>query len=322
MSEQSSNPDRKNTMSMQDSMKNNIYEYSEYELITEFIDNEISDPELREKIHLKINSDPDYFNRYNFELLTKKSFSTKSTRIETPHYLYQNIHNGIDDYIQKAGHKVNQNFIPSSEISKIAISKNSSPLRYRSNYKKYIPIYVIAFFILMGTAFFINNYIESSPDVKENDLVAIARNIFEKVEKGELKIQYSTKNADELKDSMEKNLDFNVFVPDVLDAELIGGVCNEINGQKLAHIIHKKDGIIIYTLQAEKNKVMNNNDSENHVTLNANFKTEVENGKNWFPCNKDKSKTVVIWYRGNVICSSVSEMDSQEISTALTSYRK
>ncbi len=117
---------------------------------------------------------------------------------------------------------------------------------------------------------------------------------------------------------MNKYLDFKVFVPDVKDAILIGGVCNEINGEKVAHIIHKKGNIYIYTLQASKKDVMTNKDK---IILCDKFKETVNEGTNWFPCSKDQKRTVVIWFKDNVICASVAQMEPQEIVSTLTNYK-
>ncbi|MEO6694025.1 MAG: hypothetical protein ABIY50_03530, partial [Ignavibacteria bacterium] len=172
--------------------------------------------------------------------------------------------------------------------------------------------------ILIAFAFVFSNYLKKNPNVNENDLVSVSRNIFDKVESGEINLQFKSNNARVLADSMNKYLDFEVFIPDVKEAELQGGVCNEQNGEKLAHIIHKKNGIMIYTLQASMKEVMNN--SEN-IILTPEFKENVTLGKNWFHCDKDKKRTAVIWYKDNVICSSVAHLDSQDICKTLTSYK-
>ena len=46
---------------------------------------------------------------------------------------------------------------------------------------------------------------------------------------------------------MNKYVDFKVFIPDVKDAELIGGVCNEVNGEMLVHLVPKWKHNYLYT---------------------------------------------------------------------------
>ncbi|MEZ4824410.1 MAG: hypothetical protein R2942_19270 [Ignavibacteria bacterium] len=86
----------------------------------------------------------------------------------------------------------------------------------------------------------------------------------------------------------------------------------------IAHFVHKKGNIIIYTLQADKQEVLNNLDK---IILQDNFKENVKSGKNWFPCSKEPHKTAVIWFKDNVICSSVADMEPKEISVVLSNYK-
>jgi len=288
---------------------------SEYELITAYIDNEIKDTNEYNRIKNLIESNPDYYNRYIFEKLTKETFQKRNKRIETAAYLYTSIGNSISEYIKSAEIKNSvQGSVNKDSISQIYTQQLN---REKSNLKRYLTYGSFALIILVALAFVFNNYLQKNP-LNENDLVAVSRKIFDKVESGEVKLQFKSNNAKDLSDSMNKYLDFKVFVPDVKDAELEGGVCNEQNGEKLAHIIHKKNGIIIYTLQANLKDVMNNSE---RIILCPEFKENVNAGKNWFKCDKDKSRTAVIWYKDNVICSSVAHLDSQDISKTLTSYK-
>ena len=285
---------------------------SKYELISSYIDNELSDNTEKEVIKKLIETDNDFYNRYIFEKLTKENLRKRSVRIETPVYIYKNIGQEIDNYIKKAS--VN-NSISNQTITNRFIAEEN--IR-KSNLKRNLIAGSFAFLFLIVAAFLLNNILKQNPELRDNDLVAVSRNIFDKVQKGQVSLKFNSGNSKELSDSMNKYLDFRVYIPDVKDAILIGGVCNEINEQKLAHFIHKKGTIIIYTLQASKEDVMRNKDK---IILCDQYKENVNSGKNWIPCSKESHKTVVVWYKDNVICSSVADMDYDEISNTLSNNK-
>ena len=283
----------------------------DFELISAYIDNEIKDEKEAKRIKELIDTDTNYYNRYIFEKLTKENFSKKLPRIETPVYIYKNIGTAIDQYISNAtAPKVSS---PSQ------LNSYSQQLKtQKSNLKRNLIYSSFAFILLIAAAFLFNSILKKNPELRENDLVSVSRSIFDKVESGQVKVQYLSNDAKALSDSMNKNLDFKVFIPDVKDAILIGGACNEINGQKVAHIIHKKGDTLIYTLQANLKDVMVNKD---RIILCDEFKKNITEGKNWFPCQKDKNRSAVMWVKGNVVCSTVAQMDYQDIAVILTNYK-
>lgn len=294
-----------------------------FEYLSAYLDNEIKSAEENEKIRKQIDSDPEIYNRFTFEKLTKECIQKRIKRIETPVYVYKNIGQRIDDFIKS--NSTPETVIPEYKITAgiNQISANNFQSE-RTNLKRYLIYgsYVLAVLVVMSFA--ISYYIQNNsamldtPTLSENDIVAVSRNIFHKVESGQVVTQFNSNCAKVLEDSMNKYVDFKVFVPEVKDAELVGGVCNEINGEKLAHFIHKKGNIIIYTLQANLKDIMNNQDK---IIMCKDFKDNVRNGKNWFQCDKDKYNTAVVWYKDNVICSSVAHMESNDISATLTNYK-
>ncbi|MEO8209929.1 MAG: hypothetical protein ABI840_05180 [bacterium] len=301
------NPDKKYS----NNPGENDNESMKYESITAYIDNEIKDEHEKEKILKLIHSDPDFHNRYIFESLTKETYRQRLKRIDTPVYVYKKIGQQIDDYIKKASESdLNSKFSPDIYSQQIIANK--------SNLKRNLIFSSVGFILLLLTVFGLKDYLTSNAEFNENDLVSVSRNIFDKVQSGQVSPQYKSSNAKQLADSMNKYLDFVVFIPDVKDAVLIGGVCNEINGEKLAHIIHKKGNVTIYTLQASKKHVMTNSDK---ITLNETFKGYINEGRNWFPCTKEKATTAVIWCKDNVICCTVALMDPQDITGTLTNYK-
>lgn len=292
-----------------DNSGNSDEKNSKYELITPYIDNELSDQSEKEEIKKAIDTDNNYHNRYVFEKLTKENIKQRSKRIETPVYLYKKIGQSIDDYISKATKKSE---IPAEYFTEKYIREENIQ---RSNLRRNLIAGSLAFIVLIAAAFLLNNIFKQNPDLRENDLVAVSRNIFDKVQNGQVSLKYNSSNSKELSDSMNKYLDFKVYIPDLKDAVLVGGVCNEINGQKLAHFIYKKGNVIIYTLQASKEDVMKNKDK---IILCDQFKDNVKEGKNWIQCSKENHKTVVVWFKDNVICSSVADMEYEDISKTLS----
>lgn len=287
----------------------NNFENPEYELISAYIDNEIKDDLEKKRIQELIETDNNFRNRFIFEKLTKEKFNQGVKKIETPVYVYKKIGEGINEYIKKS----------SNPVSKFSADIYSSQINFqKSNLKRNLIYSSVAFIFLILAAFGLNSFLNKNPEIRENDLVAVSRSIFDKVSSGQIKPQVQSSNAKELADSMNKYLDFKVYIPDVKEAVLIGGVCNEINGEKLAHIIHKKGNVIIYTLQASKLHVLTNKD---RIILCDEFKDNVNNGKNWFPCRNDKTRTAVIWFKDNVICSTISTIEPEEITSTLTNFK-
>lgn len=280
---------------------------SDYELITAYIDNEISDPSEKERIKNLILTNNDFHNRYTFELNSKQLLSSRFKKIDTPVYLYKNVGEGIDAYIREAS---------KASVDKSRMFTDQIDVQ-RSNLRRNLIWTSFAFVLLIGAAFLINSMFLSTPEISENDLVAVSRRSFDNVTSGKVKPQFQSADANALEDSMDKYVDFEVFVPQVANAVLIGGVCNEINGQKVAHFMHKKGNVIIYTLQAELDDIMTNKDK---IILCDEYKKNIKDGKNWFSCNKEKNKTTVMWVHDKVVCSSVADMDSSDIIQTLSNY--
>ncbi len=304
-----------NKSNPRDNLGSKSPEVHKYELLTAYIDNELREPKELEEIETRIKIDPDLHNRYLFEKLTKQRLRSSNKDKGAPQYLRQNIENDIANYIKLTSANHERTAIQTAASHKQRIHKYDDP---KSNLKRYFMFGIAVFVLLIISAFAINFFIKKSPTLASNDLVAVSRNVFDKVISGEIPLQIKSNDARILADSMNKYLDFEVFVPDVKDAELVGGTCNEINGEKLAHIIHKKDDVFIYTLQGNKDHVMKEGSK---IVLCPDFMENVSKGINWFTCLKDENAVAVIWYKNGVICSSVAKMESKAIADLLTNYK-
>ena len=93
---------RSNSFEKNNNDNNNI----DPELITAFIDNEISSDE-KEIVQESITNNHNQKLRYEFERLTKDEFRNRVKKIETPQYLYKNIYDRIDEYCESVNSKNN-----------------------------------------------------------------------------------------------------------------------------------------------------------------------------------------------------------------------
>ncbi len=282
------------------------------ELLTDYVGNRLSGEELNQVKNL-IDSNPDFRMRYILERNTKEIFASRLKNIETPLYVMQNINKGIDEFI--SSRPSTQSVKPTQyNIPRVSI-QNKVNVSSSAGRKYYYAAGVLAFVVI---AFFMYNYYLNNAVPKDKDFIEISRTTFDKVDAGEVKLQYATNNASELANFFRDKVDFQVFVPDVKEAELVGGVYNEINGQKIVHIVHKCGNKLIYTMQGCKTNVMN----DDNLVLPDHHKVDIEKGQNWSACAPVDGDNIVIWYRDDVVCSSVSKIAPQQIATVLTSYKK
>lgn len=286
-----------------------------HELISSYIDNEIKDPgELRE-IESGIESDPDLYNRFTFEKLTKQRTKQSFKYDGPPLYLQKKIGDDINNYIRKAS---GIRILPQQSVTDSGDWLKTNLEESRSSLKRNLYIGLSVFVVLIAAIFVFQSMRFTNPVLAPNDLVAVSNDVYNKLVNKNISLQFETKDAKALSDSMSKYVNFRVFVPDVKDAELVGGICNEVNGEKLAHIIHKKGADYIYTLQGVRENIKC---SGTKIVICTDYMKNVTDGMNWFTCLKKEKTESVIWHKDNLLCSSVAELESSEIAGILTNFK-
>lgn len=282
------------------------------ELLTDYVGNRLSGEELNQ-VESLINSNPDYKARYILEKSTVELFSSRLKNIETPLYVYQNINKGIDEFISSRTSTQKVTATPQYNIPQVSIQ---SKVNISAPSRKYY--YAAGTLAVILVVFFVYSYYLNNAVPKDKNFIEISRSIFDKVDAGEVKLQYATNNPVELANFFKDKVDFNVFIPDIKDAELVGGVYNEINGQKLVHFVHKCGNKLIYTMEGCMKDVM----KDDKLVLPDHHKVDIQKGQNWTPCAPVEGDNIVVWYRDGVVCSSVSKIAPQQIASVLTSYKK
>ncbi|MFZ1321344.1 MAG: hypothetical protein WAT71_07285 [Ignavibacteria bacterium] len=282
-----------------------------YELITAYIDNEITDESELELIKDLIENNTDFRNRYEIEKATKEIFKARlGNNIETPVYLYKNVEKGIDDYIKATGKRSVQKNSEDMINTQMSIQK--------SNLQRNLTYASIVFVLLIISAFAVNSFLSEEQTIyAKNDIVTVSKKVFNNLKNGKNDIQFKTNDAKELSNDMNQYLDFKVYIPNVKEAILIGGFCSEEEGEKTAHIIHMKGNVRIYTFQTS----MNNLQKRNNLTICEKVKKSINNGENWINCSKVDNLNPIIWFADEVICSSYSDMEPEEIHSTLTNFK-
>lgn len=297
--------------------------YSKYEKISSFVDREFDDTVNEDEISKDINNDIDLYNRYQVELAIKNELHRRIISVTVPPELAAKINEGIRVYSKQ----LSGNF-KLTQSQKVFERTNNlineiKPEIYRTSLqqKKYFYAFAGTFAFLLFIFLLINFYNQSG-NSHDEDLVSISHEIFDKIEKGEMKLQIETHDPQILENQLEKKCNFNVYVPDVKDATLLGGVFNEINGVPVAHFIHRKGNSIIYTFQTKRNEITDKPNEKDKLYLISEVRERLNKGENWFPCQQKHSKgNAAIWFKDDVLCSSISKMNFEQIHATLTDFR-
>lgn len=296
------------------------------ELISSYIDNQISDPELKAQIEDKLRTDPRLNAKYKTELLTKNLMRSKMPQAELPRETYGKVMASIDSLISTS-------FVSSSVVSTSA-EKSSKADEYPTFWQslketitaRFLGIpryaYAAAIFLIIG-AFFIftgkkelNPYITSGTD---KSIMVQAVNSFHKIMDGEFKPQLSTSNAAEVEKFVRDKSQFCPYLPKIENYSIAGVICNDYNGQKLAHIIYKNtEDETFYIYQTPLTAV---------VKKDLDLPQDVHNliiKDSYFMCDAvdQNDCTLTMWIKDNVVCASLTTMPKQKMYATFTSFYK
>lgn len=279
------------------------------EMLTAYADG-CTDAAETSEVETLLAADADYKALLEIEKATKSLLKNRLKNVEPPSNMLQNIHTGIDEVYASAKRT-------SATTGNTITSSIQKPEKNFSRY--YLYSIAAAAIILVVVSFKILKNPGTIPANKNYETVS--RNIFNQIEKGDVKVQYATKDPKELQKYFDGKTDFKVYIPDIKDAELVGGMVNEVEGQKLVHFVHKcKDGNLIYTMQGCKTATM----KSDHLALDEPCMQRIQEGKNWFEtnCGKGDSKdNMVLWSKDDCVCTSVSKEEPAMITAVLNSVK-
>lgn len=292
------------------------------ELITSYIDDQISDSELKSQIEAKLASDVKLNAKYQTELLTRNMLRARMPEVEIPQGTYQRVLNSIDRIISDSKNAVPA-VITAGEVEYPSFFHSLKEAVSRKFIG--IPRYAFALaaiFVTGGVLFFGNNGKTTNPYIisgTEKSIMVQALNSFHKILDGDIKPQLKSSNAAEIEKYVKDNANFNAYIPNIESYHLEGVMCSEYNGQKLAHLIYvNNDNDVIYIYQTPVTCLQKKN-----LDLPEQVHNEIMKAKYYMCDGVDETDcTMTLWYKDNVICASMTTMPKQKMYAAFTGFYK
>ncbi len=138
---------------------------------------------------------------------------------------------------------------------------------------------------------------------------------YKAVARGDMKPQLVSNNTNTVLDYFVGKTHFAVVVPIMKDCKLVGGGVNEISGEKLAHVVYSHDDSeIVYLYEASWQTVQDGEDFQ----LSADIQDEL-NRSGWYSASDPDGYALVMWTKGNTLCSAVAKMDKETLRACLDS---
>jgi hypothetical protein len=293
------------------------------ELITSYIDDQISDPELRSQIEQKLNSDVKLNAKYKSELLTKNMLRARLPEVEIPQKTSDRVLRSIDFLVSDAKNTVSsvKTGIAETEYPSFLHSLKESVTRRFIG----IPTYafaIAAIFITGGVLLFGSSGKTTNPYIisgTEKSVMVQALNSFHKILDGDVKPQLTSSNAAEIEKYVNDNSDFHAYIPEIAGYRLKGVVCNDYNGQKLAHLVYvNNENDVIYIYETPVSCFQ-----KKSLDLPEQVHNEIMKAKYYMCDGVDETDcTMTLWYKDNVICVSMTTMPKQKMYSAFTGFYK
>jgi len=145
-----------------------------------------------------------------------------------------------------------------------------------------------------------------------SDMLAQSVANYHAVLAGVMQPQMVSDQPEQVRDFLSSRTNFPVHVPALSSCTLVGASANEYHGMKLAHVVYKHGGEVIYMFQAPYNRVM----SGDGLVLSDEAKASLAKAGS-FSNVSPGGDTVILWVLGNTLCAAVSRIDRKEMSKVL-----
>ena len=154
----------------------------------------------------------------------------------------------------------------------------------------------------------------STASVGGNDVILQSLATYRAMVDGSIKPQMVSTEPEHLKSFFNGKTEFPVLVPTMKECTLVGGVLNDYDGTMLAHVLYRRNTQLVYMYQACWKTVMQGE----KLNLPANAKSQLEQ-TGWYTESFPDGNSIVMWTKGQTLCSAVSHMPKEDLVACLTS---
>ncbi len=297
------------------------------EFLTSYIDGQINDLDTDKQLKSIIESNQLVSKKYRTELLTRNLFRSRLTSKELPASTVVKVNNSINVLIKSAAGKRTAVSGKNADIYSVGFFEYfkrliSAPFVIRNVAVPRYAFAVILIFIIVGTGLLMkNSNAELNPYIatgSEKSVMVQAMKNFHKILTGDIKPEMQSSDKNQVKDFVKSKTNFEAYVPDISDYVLEGAACDEYKGQNLAHIIYKSGREIIYIYETQVNSL-----HCKELELPEPVHYDILKDK-FYMCDKVDANgdcTMIVWYKDNVVCASVSTMTKQRMFSSFTSFK-
>lgn len=294
------------------------------EYITSFIDNQENDPGTREAIGKMVGNDEMLSKKYKSELLTKEFLRARLSFTDVPQQTYIRITASIENLIASVSPLEGSRGVSEPQSFLLYLRQFLlTPLRLGSvPVPRYaLGLVLVASVLLIGFVLSrdtnhkpINPYIAFGSD---KNVMVQAVNNFHKILSGEIKPQMESRNVGEVSGYLKRKVNFEPLVPELNGFHLLGCVCDQFEGEQLAHLVYGSGDDVIYIFQADVNSIR-----RNKLELPEPVNEQIAKDKYYMCDHVDQADcTLLLWYFNNVLCASVSNIPKQNLYNKLITAR-
>ena len=295
------------------------------EFLTSYIDGENHDTAIDNEVKRFIETNETVSKKYMSEVLTKRLFSSRLKAVEVPDLLVQKINNSLDTVFAASEGKhsasINPREVFAGNFWEYLKNLISTPVKVRNFSVPRYAFAVVLLIFLIGAGMLLdvgntelNPYIAAG---SENSVMVQAVNNFHKLLAGDMKPEMESSDAAKVRNFVKNKANLDAFVPSINDYNLIGAMCSEYNGQMLAHLVYTSGNEVIYIYEACVSSL-----HSNCLELPDPVHSDIVK-YTYYMCDKvdDNQCTMILWYKDNVICASVSTMPKQKMLAHFTNFR-
>jgi hypothetical protein len=240
-------------------------------------------------------------SEFEIEALIKRLIGGRLSAVETPDDLridiLQQVHSGF----------------PTQNDERTGVKTFLSKVLPQPFLKPVLALGVVAVIAIVGISLFGRRGSEPIPSTSATaDMVDQAVEHYSHYLQGGVNLQLVSSNHDEVRNFFKDKVAYDVYVPDVEHAELVGGVLCEHGGVKFLNLVYKTGNKVVYFYTGCSKEIK----ASGKVGLCAKAESDLQN-TGWYFDTAHTNCSVAVWKEGDRVCSAVADMKQEELLALL-----